>query len=574
MNWQGFQTYGESPQNAFEAFTSMLFERWLKTRESGPPLNVVFVNGAGGDGGVEAYALISATEVIGMQAKWFPNTMQDKQFGQIRESIETALRIRPSITEYVVCVPRNLANRRKKVRENTEQQRWDSLVSDFKKSHQKLTLTLWNEARLEGLLIEHGSDGLRRYWFDRAAIRQNELSTRYNQAKSGWLAKRYLPDLHAAGTIESDLDERLAGSDLTSAAAEQSRVVAALDYAEREIRRLDSYPSFTEQQNSRQVVKKALSSLADARVSLSALQAFLTSNSFCVQLPNDADPIEALQSVAALFPSSKSMGIDRFERARKAINGAVEAWAHRQYTPHQQRELRQPVVFFAEPGAGKTHAFSSAVERLIDDESPAILVRAGKYAGSDSIEDILRDAVGEPDWSQTDVLDALDATALLRQAKAASALPAGVPVPRVRVLVAIDGLDESKDANDWSATVRSVVPLAKGWPRIVFAFSARPSLSLDLGHHSDISMRFIGESDVRLAPLYFAYTKENHVECPPSFRWALRSPLAIRLFADLYRGKTLTQWFDLSVAKLLDKKLDHVEEHVRVKYRKCVSRSS
>ena len=82
------------------------------------------VNGAGGDGGVESYAVLSDGKVIGLQAKWFPDSITTNQMGQIKNSINTALKMRPQITRYIVCVPRDLASLTGKG-DNTEDKRWE-----------------------------------------------------------------------------------------------------------------------------------------------------------------------------------------------------------------------------------------------------------------------------------------------------------------------------------------------------------------------------------------------------------------------------------------------------------------
>lgn len=55
MNWTNFVTYGDSKQEAFETRCTQLFERFLKRTYGNNLIKIRVVNGAGGDGGVEAY---------------------------------------------------------------------------------------------------------------------------------------------------------------------------------------------------------------------------------------------------------------------------------------------------------------------------------------------------------------------------------------------------------------------------------------------------------------------------------------------------------------------------------------
>ena len=55
LDWSKFHQGAVSPAKAFEAFSAQLFERWVR-REYGDNLQFYALHGAGGDGGVEAFA--------------------------------------------------------------------------------------------------------------------------------------------------------------------------------------------------------------------------------------------------------------------------------------------------------------------------------------------------------------------------------------------------------------------------------------------------------------------------------------------------------------------------------------
>ena len=75
MNWHHFQTYNEAATRAFEAMCNQLFELWIDREYKDTKKSFVVVNGAGGDGGVESYATLVTGEEIGVQAKWFPDSI-------------------------------------------------------------------------------------------------------------------------------------------------------------------------------------------------------------------------------------------------------------------------------------------------------------------------------------------------------------------------------------------------------------------------------------------------------------------------------------------------------------------
>lgn len=72
MDWTKFNTHGQSFNDAFEVMCNVLFEGWCKSEYKDTLKYFSFVNGKGGDGGVEAYGLLDSGEVIGVQSKQFP----------------------------------------------------------------------------------------------------------------------------------------------------------------------------------------------------------------------------------------------------------------------------------------------------------------------------------------------------------------------------------------------------------------------------------------------------------------------------------------------------------------------
>lgn len=55
MNWASFQTHNDAPEQAFESMCNQLFERWCRRTYGSDVQSFRAINGAGGDGGVEAY---------------------------------------------------------------------------------------------------------------------------------------------------------------------------------------------------------------------------------------------------------------------------------------------------------------------------------------------------------------------------------------------------------------------------------------------------------------------------------------------------------------------------------------
>ena len=76
----------------------------LFRHELGVPFDINRVNGAGGDGGVEAYTQTTNGKVVGLQTKFF-DKLGAPQFSQIENSINTARKNHPRLVTYIVATP-------------------------------------------------------------------------------------------------------------------------------------------------------------------------------------------------------------------------------------------------------------------------------------------------------------------------------------------------------------------------------------------------------------------------------------------------------------------------------------
>ena len=169
MDWTKFQNYSESNSKAFEALCNQLFENWCKEEYKETIKSFQVINGAGGDGGVESFAVLNDGHIIGMQAKWFRESLSSSQINQIKNSIITALKIRSQISRYIVCIPRDLASKTNKGND-TEEKRWNNLLKDFKKNYPDLLIELWPESRIDKELQKDTSAGITKFWFKNSEI--------------------------------------------------------------------------------------------------------------------------------------------------------------------------------------------------------------------------------------------------------------------------------------------------------------------------------------------------------------------------------------------------------------------
>lgn len=162
------------------------------------------IEGAGGDGGIEAYWLLNDESEIGYQAKYYLKSCEI-DWANIDESVEQALAIHPALTKYVVALPCDLTDKTGRQGKGktgwehwaTHKAKWEKLVPVGK----KVEFVAWTASVLTDRLIRPNAEGLRNFWFGDV-----ELSERWFREKIELsvksLEERYHPEDHVEVRIE------------------------------------------------------------------------------------------------------------------------------------------------------------------------------------------------------------------------------------------------------------------------------------------------------------------------------------------------------------------------------------
>lgn len=164
------------------------------------------VEGAGGDGGVEAYWIKPNGKKIAYQAKYFLKS-GDIDWGQIGESVKQAILSHPELDCYIVALPCDLTDRAGKKKlgltgwtqwENNVK-RWQKLAADAGIS--KVEFTPWTKSELVSKLAHSANKGVREFFFG-----DNQLTTGWFKSKvqSAVIAldERFHPEDHVNIRIE------------------------------------------------------------------------------------------------------------------------------------------------------------------------------------------------------------------------------------------------------------------------------------------------------------------------------------------------------------------------------------
>ena len=197
----------KSKNDSFEALAVQLFKCSLR-----PPAGSTFVSlrGDGGDGGVEAYYRMPDGSVAGVQAKYFFQ-LGDTELRQIDDSLATALKNHPSLSDYWVYIPFDLTGRvAAGARGKSQAERFEEwkkkVEAAVKVAGSMLSVTLCTAAVIRAQI--HASDphgGMRRYWFDKSVLTQTQIQQCLDDAIA-FAGPRYTAALDVVTSAHVGLD--------------------------------------------------------------------------------------------------------------------------------------------------------------------------------------------------------------------------------------------------------------------------------------------------------------------------------------------------------------------------------
>ncbi len=576
MNFNTFKTYSDSPQNAFETFCTQLFERYLRRKYGSKLIKFRVINGAGGDGGIEAYGELSNGDLIAVQAKWFRTSMHGSQINQIEKSVNTAMTHRKNIVEYIICVPRAISSIKMGKGNvpvtNTEESRVDQLTSKIQKAYPNTAFTWWFEQDMQNELLELDNEGMNKFWFERDIITHNQLVQQFELEKAAWIDKRYIPELHGPGVIQSHIEKVLYSQeyrkDLLTRIGETTKL---LQNTASLITRL------SETLDVSNVVLPELKSIqSNINHNLTTLLPVITAVQEGVsELPSVTLQVMSVSSdlFSALEewrPSALQLGIPR--RLSESLDRVVELNLQEIIDQIKEEMNQSGRLFLGNGGTGKTHAVSNTVDiRLNHHKVPALIIRA-KGASADDWTALLKKALDIDNWNKNEMLSALETLAVRADCEAAKALTPGDELKNepTKVMICVDGLEEDTEHwPEWYARIRESVTLNKRYSRVRFAFTARPYFlnedeMPDAGNFRIIEIPREGDLPVHeVVDRYFEHF--NITVEPKSLIRGIDSLYSLRLFCNLYEGQKLTAEDEILTAEhdLLNEKINWMENEFK-----------
>lgn len=541
MDWTKFNTHGESNNHAFEVMCNILFENWCRNKYSNDIKQFSFVNGSGGDGGVEAYCALNNGDIIAVQSKWFPNKLENSQITQIKESFETALNVRPNIKKYIVCIPRDLGSlkvgRGKTVVKNTEFDKWNNFIDKERESHSDTEILLWDETRIQEKLTQPSSIGIYTYWFEQSLVFDDQIESSFKKATMSWAKSKYIPKVYSFGDIHKKIDFFLGSIHLSEKRNKELLTFVnrlnALNSCYKELLQLgipDSEMSLKDK------ISTDINALDDT---ISKLNENIRSIKDGVKCNFNNSHLKLECTLYDFKQSTLRFGkyfhLNEIEKLLDNIEDDYYTLFHLLQDTSDNR-----LIILGNQGTGKTAGIVAEIENLIKERNHLpILVHAKDFSTGSTWLEILVKTIGLSNtWNEKSLLNALQTSALVRNQNNSdfSITP--------NFVICVDGLDESESWQFWKDKIDEAIAYNTDFPRIKFIFLSRPYVFNDI-KQLDYSERFFSISskgDVPVEDIVDQYLLTYKVDIGSNtwIKKLLKTPDSVRMFCDIYKNKTIS----------------------------------
>ncbi len=491
----------------------------------GSVVELLRVDGAGGDGGVEAIVKTSDGREIGIQSKYFVSSLGQSQWKQIEKSVSQALTKHPSLTDYFVCVPRD--------RSPAAHTKWGAMTKSWSKNHPRLRVTWFGRSELSSLLAQPSWSHLATYWLG-SPLFSTDWARERSELAIRQLHRRFTPSLHNKTRAERGLSRML-----------------ALEAARMEYRYLSERLAV----KVRQLVPKLRDSSWPAEASdlpslcLKALEASeavllgMCDGSIVDQGDGFGKSIDALEHAlgevagAAWTEDWRLQSEKKPDTERYAANSiAREVSSARSLVEELQTHFsayydampKAVWLLTGSAGTGKSHLLATVVRRVLDEGGAAVMVIGEQFIDSRPVASQICELLG---WSGT----LGDLLACLQAHSQSSGRPS---------LVVVDAINEAPTRGIWLAQLLQLEAEVARHAGVHLLLSCRqdwlesciPSLLLsgapqiehtgyDMGFEQAVSAYFAG----------YNVTAEVFPPLVPEFR----NPLFLKTVCETYEGRRL-----------------------------------
>ena len=203
IDFRQIRPYEGDKRTGFEELVCQLARRGARVEQG----TFRRIEGAGGDGGVEAYFGRPNGGKIGYQAKYFLAT-KDIDWGQIDASVKTAIRLHPTLERYVVAIACDLTERSGKLEKGkTGWKHWETHKAKWADwcaaAGIEVESVPWTKFEIVDRLASSAERrGLALFWFNCEIFDEQWFASKFAVAKAD-LGDRFQPDDHVITALSN-----------------------------------------------------------------------------------------------------------------------------------------------------------------------------------------------------------------------------------------------------------------------------------------------------------------------------------------------------------------------------------
>jgi hypothetical protein len=521
MNWNNIRPLGGSQQEGFEELVCQLArkERIENQKE--------FIRKGKPDAGVECYWILKDTTEIAWQAKYFLTSPSTGQWGQIDESIKTALDRHPNLRIYYVALPNDPSDARIENQDsmldkwNERVERWKGWAQD--KGMDVEFLPWWSSDMIERLQRQENA-GLNYYWFNKEEF-TDEWVSKVNEQAIKALGKRYTPEVH----VELEISKVFNG--ISRDEYFEKQVISLLDTL------LIQYKKVAHKHEGTQAILGVIDEGMNNLRSLYSTTSFLGVSpidyeSFIVQLDNISEASDNLYNFYEDKEGEHRTGGEGSHSARKfgselsslrdfelAVN------AMRKFMCQKTAKLSNlPILLIeGEAGIGKSHLIADTIIKR-ESEGKGSLLLLGQHFVTD-----------QDPWHQIKTKLHLKCS----PDEFLGALNAKAQVSGSRFVIFIDAINEGRGRYFWGDNLKAFIHSFAQYEWLGLVLSIRSSYSELITPYEEITedeivrFRHFGFADIEYeaSKIFF----DNYgIELPsiPLLHPEFQNPLFLRLFCE------------------------------------------
>ncbi|OJY69005.1 MULTISPECIES: hypothetical protein [unclassified Rhizobium] len=423
------------------------------------------VEGAGGDGGVEAYWTLPTGKKVGYQAKFFLRA-GDIDWAQIDKSVLQAIATHPELERYVVGLPCDLTDKRGKARKDSKSgwEHWEKHKKDWEQaalanglSH--IDFVAWPKSEINSRLIAKGAEGLREFFFGGVELSQEWFQNQLDQAVAA-LDERYHPEDHVNIRLQTLF------STITRSAASRNKLSTTLNAVCQftlpggEIASLSAQPDVI-----------ILENLKKTHADLNAIsEDFDLSPAQRWDVDNWINKLTALENATSALNSwcwSQSRNLKDNSRDETTLRRCIDELAKLSSlisdfddtirSPYMIAENQRLAIVRGAAGAGKSHLFAQCSADALKAGQPALLFLGQRFNDTELWTQIAGQ-LGLPGRTPDQILGALDA------AGTASG---------VRCLISIDAINEGVGSRYWKNHIAPFIQMLQSYAGVCCVVSCR-----------------------------------------------------------------------------------------------------